>query len=202
MNDMITLRGWVGTEPTKGLTVYNAAYTRFRMSVSERRFDRDRQSWVDSHTSWYSVVCYGTIAENVAASVHKGQRLIVMGRLRLKSYSRADGTAAMEADFVAASVGHDLALGMATWNRRRDEGSVTPFPAFPAHVDGVGPVNPVTGEVAANAGPEDPFGPDEPPFEDDQDFGVMGPLGTAADGHEPHAGGEEDLGPEQRLLSA
>jgi single-strand DNA-binding protein len=208
MNDTITLRGWVGTEPTVGLTRHNTPYCRFRMSVNDRRFDRERQSWVDNHTSWYNIQCYGPMAENVADSVRKGHRLIVMGRLQIRNFERADGTPGTEADLIAASVGHDLALGMGRWNRRRDE------PAQLARgaeaVAGVGIVDPVTGEVAAEGHAEDPFLGVAPDFGEDAAF-PSGEEAAAAYGGEDQDGdldgdqgveGSADTGPGERLMSA
>ncbi|MDQ4492368.1 single-stranded DNA-binding protein [Sinomonas sp. ASV486] len=205
MNDMITLRGWVGTEPTMGLTKHNTPYSRFRMSVNERRFDRERQSWVDGHTSWYNVACYGHIADNVAESVHKGQRIIVLGRLQIRSFQRTDGTFGTEADLVATSLGHDLALGIARWNRRRDEADRGPSLRSTTQVEGIGAVDPATGEIAGNPGPDELFGPEPEDFGEDHEF--LGPNGTGAayEGAEPPAQSDragEVMGPEGRLLSA
>jgi single-strand DNA-binding protein len=204
MNDTITLRGWVGTEPTVGLTRHNTPYCRFRMSVNDRRFDRERQSWVDNHTSWYNIQCYGPMAENVADSVRKGHRLIVMGRLQIRNFERADGTPGTEADIIAAAVGHDLALGMGRWNRRRDE--PTPLARAAEAVDGVGVVDPVTGEVAAAGPAEEPFLEVPPDLGDEdaypsghesaEDYGGADPEGR--DGAE----GSADADPGERLMSA
>jgi single-strand DNA-binding protein len=157
MNDMITLRGWVGTEPTMGLTKYNSPYSRFRMSVNDRRFDRERQVWVDGHTSWYNIQCYGLMAENIAESVRKGQRVIVMGRLQVRSFEKADGTTGTEADIVASSVGHDLALGIGRWNRRRDEDAGASLARRSTTVEGIGVVNPVTGELEEDVAAHEAF---------------------------------------------
>lgn len=204
MNDTITLRGWVGTEPTVGLTRHNTPYCRFRMSVNDRRFDRERQSWVDNHTSWYNIQCYGPMAENVADSVRKGHRLIVMGRLQIRNFERADGTPGTEADIIAASVGHDLALGMGRWNRRRDE----PAPLAPTAeaVDGVGVVDPVTGEVGPEGQPEDPFLGAPPDFGEDGGLPGGHEEAAACTGGDPDGerGGEgsADAGSGERLMSA
>lgn len=205
MNDMITLRGWVGTEPTMGLTKHNTPYSRFRMSVNERRFDRERQSWVDGHTSWYNVLCYGQIADNVAESVRKGQRIIVLGRLQIRSFQRTDGTFGTEADLVATSLGQDLALGIARWNRRRDEADQGPLLRSATHVEGIGAVDPATGELTGNAGSEELFGPEPEEFGEDHEFlgpdSAAGPYEGAESPAQTGKGGE-GLGPEGRLLSA
>ncbi|WP_433874139.1 single-stranded DNA-binding protein [Sinomonas atrocyanea] len=193
MSNTVTLRGWVGTDPTKGFTKANTFYTRFRLSVSEGHFDRERGAWVDTHTSWYTVVCFGAFAQNVAESVRKGQRVIVMGKIRVATWQRTDGTYSKDVDLMASSVGHDLALGIAVWNRRRDEPAGRPSSIPLAHVEGIGPVDPATGEL-----PEVPFDPDEPPFGEVPDYPELEAGDVPALEDRP----SDELGPEQRLLSA
>jgi single-strand DNA-binding protein len=189
MNNIVTLQGWVGTDPTKGFTKANSPYTRFRLSVSESYFDRERGEWADSHTSWYTVACFGRIAQNVAESVRKGQRVVVVGKIRVRTWQRPDGTFAKEVDLVANTVGHDLSRGIAVWNRRRDEPAERPSEFPMAHVEGIGPVDPVTGEL-----PEVPFGADEPPVDEGDDY---------AESEAPDLGPDTgDAGQERRLLSA
>ena len=171
MTDYITLRGWVGTEPTYGVTSNGNPYARFRMSVNDGYFDRGTQAWNDGHTSWYNVCCYNQLAENVARSIRKGQKVIALGRLRIKNFQRQDGSAGMDVDLYASAVGHDLAMGVSTWNRRRDETPAEASGNRPGLVDGVGVVDPVTGEVQAPGQDEDPFGAEVPPFEEDAEAG-------------------------------
>lgn len=197
MSDSMTVRGWVGTEPTKGLTKNNRLFSRFRMSVTERWKDRERQAWVTGHTSWFTVQCYGEMADNVAASIRKGQRVIVVGRLQLRTFQRADGTFGNEAVITASSVGQDLALGMGTWNRRRDDEDSRRLADRPAYVEGVGAVTLGTGEVHADSAVEDPFGPeptefDDAPFLDDEDAPYGRGGHPEADG--PGVGGAQDDG--------
>lgn len=211
MSDSITMRGWVGTEPTKGLTRHNRLYARFRMSVTERWKDHERQAWVTGHTNWFTIQCYGEMADNVAASIRKGQRVIVVGRLQLRTFQRADGTFGSEAVITASSVGQDLAMGMATWNRRRDEEDSRRLADRPAYVEGVGAVNPGTGEVHLDAVVEDPFGPEPTEFDDpaflDEDEAPYGRDGQpeaegAPEGQAPGQGTRDAAHPDgESLLS-
>ena len=171
MTDYITLRGWVGTEPTFGRTPTGLPFVNFRMSVGERRFEEGVQAWVEKYTSWYSISCYGKLAENARDSVHKGQRLIVMGKLRIRGFQRQDGSPGLEAQLQASAVGHDLAMGVSQWNKRRDEMPAEASAGRPGLVEGVGIVDPVTGEVRRREQDEDPFEAGIPPFEDDAEPG-------------------------------
>ncbi|HEV7741700.1 MAG TPA: single-stranded DNA-binding protein, partial [Pseudolysinimonas sp.] len=90
--------------------------TSFRLASNQRRYDRAQQKWVDGITNWYTVTTFRQLATNVIASVHKGQRIVVTGRLKVRDWSTDDkkGTS-IELD--AEALGHDLSWGTATFTR-------------------------------------------------------------------------------------
>lgn len=52
-----------------------------------RRFQRQgEQEWTEE-TSFFNVIAWGSLAENVAESLHKGDRVVVVGRLEQRSYT-------------------------------------------------------------------------------------------------------------------
>jgi single-strand DNA-binding protein len=64
------------------------------------------------------VTCWRGLAENVVASVHKGDAVIVHGRLRTESWQRADDQPPLTTLTVeATSVGHDLTRGTSAFLR-------------------------------------------------------------------------------------
>ena len=82
------------------------------------RFDvAVNRKWVDKKTSedreqvsYFTVVAYGKFAENVAASVHKGHRVIVHGRLEQRSWETEEEPPQKRSvvEIVAEAVGPDL----------------------------------------------------------------------------------------------
>ena len=107
MSDIITLTGIVATTPRHVVTTSQVAITSFRLASGQRRFDRAKNAWVDAQTNWYSVSTFRQLAFNVALSVHKGEHVIVTGRLKIRDWEnhQRNGTSIeVEAD----SVGHDL----------------------------------------------------------------------------------------------
>jgi single-strand DNA-binding protein len=107
MSDIITLTGIVATTPNHLVTTNGLTITSFRLASGQRRFDRTQNSWVDAETNWYSVSTFRHLAHNVRDSVHKGEHVIVSGRLRIRQWENGDrkGTTV---DIEADSVGHDL----------------------------------------------------------------------------------------------
>ncbi|MCQ1950497.1 single-stranded DNA-binding protein [Arthrobacter sp. zg-Y859] len=132
MSDTITLRGYVATDLRQNTTDNGLAVASFRMCTTERRYDRDTGGWQDGQTNWYAVSLFRQLATNAAFSVHKGDRVVVTGRLRLRQWVTEDGRSGTSADIDADTVGHDLMWGTASFRRTTSAGS----DASPGGVDG------------------------------------------------------------------
>ena len=116
MSDLMTLTGVVATTPRHMVTSSGVAITSFRLASGQRRFDRKRNAWVDADTNWYTISTFRHLAHNVAASIRKGEHVLISGRLRVRDWENADrnGTSVeIEAD----SVGHDLTWCTTTFVR-------------------------------------------------------------------------------------
>lgn len=116
MSDTITLTGIVATPPRSLTTAEGLAITSFRLASTQRRFDRASDRWVDADTNWYTVTTYRQLATNAGVSLHKGERIVVTGRLRVRNWETGEksGTS-IEVD--AEALGHDLAWGTAAFSR-------------------------------------------------------------------------------------
>ena len=65
------------------------------------------------------MVCFGKTAENVAASVNKGDSVIVMGRMEQDEYTKKDGTKGKSTRLVADEVGASMRWDV--WVKDRSE---------------------------------------------------------------------------------
>jgi single-strand DNA-binding protein len=61
-----------------------------------------------SEPVYYSVVCFGSLAENVSENVTKGSRVVVSGRLEEETWTGRDGVERTSLKVVADGVGPDL----------------------------------------------------------------------------------------------
>ena len=107
MNERITVSGIIGTDPRKTTTNKGVPVMSFRLASSQSHFDRFKNEWVDEETNWFSVTAYRQLASNAAQSLHKGEHVIVTGRVHVRKWTNAErsGTSVdIEADVVA----HDL----------------------------------------------------------------------------------------------
>ena len=141
MSDNITVRGFVASEIRSATTPGGVATASFRLGATERRYDRGSSTWVDGNTNWFTVQGYRQLAGNIGCSVRKGQRVIVVGRLKMRSWEK-DGRVYHVAEIDAESVGHDLMWGSANFTRSAAAGSQAAgapgAPGAPGIVDGDG----------------------------------------------------------------
>jgi single-strand DNA-binding protein len=122
MSDNITVRGFVATEIKSSTTPGGVGTATFRMGSTERRYDRGSSTWVDGNTNWFTVQGYRQLAGNMGCSIKKGQRVIVVGRLKLRSWEK-DGRIYHATEIDAESVGHDLMWGSANFIRTAGAGN-------------------------------------------------------------------------------
>ena len=126
-NDTITITGVVATTPRFITTSEGLQIASFRFATTERRYDRATEKWVDGDTNWFSVAAFRSLAENVARSVNKGDRLIVEGRLRIRDWA-TDDKAGTNVEIDADAIGHDLTWGTSTFTRSAAPVSATTEP--------------------------------------------------------------------------
>ncbi len=110
MTDQICVSGLVATEPRFISTSEGLSICSFRLASPQRYFNKTENQWVDGETNWYTVTAFRQSAENAAESVHKGDRLVLSGKLRLRQWER-DDKSGMSAEIEADALGHDLRWG-------------------------------------------------------------------------------------------
>jgi single-strand DNA-binding protein len=117
----VTLQGYVGTDLTSRVAG-ESVLASFRVACTPRRYQRKTESWVDGPTQWYSVTAWRALADNCLRSLHRGDPVVVHGRLTVGSYVNRDGIEVNTLDVEATHVGHDLSRGTSVFTK-------TPKPA-------------------------------------------------------------------------
>jgi len=138
----VTLVGNLVDDPELRFTPSGTAMAKIRFAVSRRYQDRNGE-WQED-TSFFSGTCWRDMAENVAESLTKGMRVIVVGRLKQRSWETAEGDKRSMVEIDVQEIGPSVRWATA---------SVTRIPAG----GGAGRPAPVPPPV-----PEP--GPDEAPF--------------------------------------
>lgn len=109
MSAVVTIAGRLGKDPELKFSPNGTAVAKFSVVTAGRRKDGDQ--WVDVDTTWWNVTAFKRLAENVAESLTKGALVIVVGRLKQRSWETPDGEKRSTMELVADHVGPDL-----TWD--------------------------------------------------------------------------------------
>ncbi|MDD7967798.1 single-stranded DNA-binding protein [Actinomycetospora lemnae] len=87
----LTIIGNLTEAPELRYLPSGAARAGFTVASTPRRFDRQSGSWVDGDALFLRCVAWGPLAENAAESLGKGDHVVVVGRLRQRSFETAEG---------------------------------------------------------------------------------------------------------------
>ncbi|CAM5703580.1 single-stranded DNA-binding protein [Streptomyces purpurascens] len=116
MNEtMVCAVGRVATQPVYR-EMASGPSARFRLAVTARYWDREKNTWTDGHTNFFTVWANRQLATNTAASLTVGEPVIVQGRLKVRTDVR-EGQSWTSADLDAVAIGHDLAWGTSAFRR-------------------------------------------------------------------------------------
>ena len=102
----VTIAGNLTRDPELRFLDGGAATAGFGIAVSRRWFDKTKNDW-NEVTSFFDVVCWRTLADNVAETLKKGDRVIVTGRLEQRSWEK-DGEKRSKVEIVADEVASSL----------------------------------------------------------------------------------------------
>ena len=111
-----TVIGNAVTDVSLRTTTTGVSVASFRIASNPRRFDKATNSWIEQETNFLTITAWSQLAENVALSVHKGQSLVVSGKLKVRQWQDGEknGTS-VEID--AVSIGHDLNRGTSEFTK-------------------------------------------------------------------------------------
>ncbi|MGW5618847.1 single-stranded DNA-binding protein [Streptomyces sp. NPDC003877] len=130
MNEtMVCAVGRVATQPVYR-EMASGPSARFRLAVTARYWDREKNTWTDGHTNFFTVWANRQLATNTAASLTVGEPVIVQGRLKVRTDVR-EGQSWTSADIDAVAIGHDLAWGTSAFRRGGRQETTAPTPAQP-----------------------------------------------------------------------
>lgn len=107
MATSITITGRTTKDPELRFTAGGAAVANLSVAVNHRK-KGDSGEWEDAGTDFYEVTAWKQLGENVAASITKGMSVVVVGRLRSRTYETREGEKRtvweVEADEVSPSL--------------------------------------------------------------------------------------------------
>jgi single-strand DNA-binding protein len=111
-----TITGNLTRDPEIRYTREGQATTTLGVAVNRRWQNRETGEW-DEATSFFDVVTWRELAENVALSLTKGMRVVVSGRLEQRSWETEEGDRRFKVEIVADEVGASLRFATAEVHR-------------------------------------------------------------------------------------
>ena len=118
MSNATTITGNLTREPEIRYTREGQATAQLGVAVNRRWQDKATQEWQEA-TSFFDVVCWRDLAENVALSLSKGMRVVVTGRIEQRSWETDDGEHRSKVEIVADEIGPSLRFATADVQRNQ-----------------------------------------------------------------------------------
>jgi single-strand DNA-binding protein len=107
-DNVITITGNLADDPELRFTPNGVAVCNVRVAVNQRRFNRETNEWDEKLDGFFTCNVWRDQAENVASSLIKGSRVVVIGRLKSRSYEDRDNNTRwvteIEADEICPSL--------------------------------------------------------------------------------------------------
>jgi single-strand DNA-binding protein len=102
----ITIVGNITRDPELRFTPSGQANARLGVAVNRRWQDRNSGEWQEA-TSFFDVICWRELAENVSESLKRGTRVIVTGRLEQRTWEQ-EGNKRSVVEIIADEVAPSL----------------------------------------------------------------------------------------------
>lgn len=96
-----TLIGNVVADPELKFAASGTAIVSFSIAVKKKRGE-------DTYTSFFDCSAFGSMAENIANTFRKGDRVILTGELSQRSYEDKNGNKRSAVELNIDGAGHDL----------------------------------------------------------------------------------------------
>lgn len=104
----VTLVGNLTDDPELRYTPNGAAVAKFRIAVTPRYRDNVSGEWKDGDASFFTVNAWRSLAENVAESLTRGANVVVVGRLKMRSWETQEGDKRTVVEIEADEIGPSL----------------------------------------------------------------------------------------------
>jgi single-strand DNA-binding protein len=104
----LTIVGYLTADPELKSTSSGLAVVNLTIASTPTKYDKDTNEWVNGETTFLRASAWRTFAEQIAASLKKGDKVIALGRLVTQSYADKDGNNRSSMQLELESLGLDL----------------------------------------------------------------------------------------------
>ena len=128
----MTAIGNLTKDPELRFTASGKAVCNIVIACSDRKFDRDTNTWTDGNTVYITGSVWGKTAENVAESLQKGMQVIASGVLRQHEFEDKQGAQQRRLELEIDTIGAGLNNAVATVTKvKRTDTTTTATQADP-----------------------------------------------------------------------
>lgn len=120
-DNTVTLVGNITDDPELRFTPSGAAVANFTVAVNRRIRNQDG-TWDDRLDGFFRCNCWRDMAENVAESLQKGARVMVVGRLQQRTWEDSEGNKRSAFEVQVDEVGPSLRWATATVTKSQRSG--------------------------------------------------------------------------------
>ena len=118
----ITVIGNLTDDPELKFTSSGVAVAKFRLASTPRFMDKASGEWKDGDPLFLACTIWRQAAENVAESLQRGARVVVVGRLRQRSYETQQGEKRTVVELEVDEVGPSLRYATAKVQKMQRSG--------------------------------------------------------------------------------
>lgn len=115
-DNTITVVGNLTRDPELRFTQTGRARALLGIAVNRRWMNRQTNEW-EEQVSFFNVVCWAELAENVSESLAKGNRVVITGRLEQRSWETQEGEQRNIVEIVADEIAPSLRWATAEVSR-------------------------------------------------------------------------------------
>ena len=151
MDSTVTIVGNLTRDPELRFTAGGKGVASFGVAVG-RRYQQNGE-WQEK-TSFFNVTAWDTLGENCAASLTKGTRVIVTGRLEQREYETKEGEKRNVVEIVADEIGPSLRWARAEVERIARDGGGNSGGGSNSNAGG--------GSASGSRAPDPVYGDEEP----------------------------------------
>jgi len=119
---VVTIAGNLTADPELRFTQSGAAVTGFTVASTPRMFDKNANEWKDGEALFMRCSIWRDAAENVAESLQRGMRVVVVGRLKQRSYETKEGEKRTVVELDVDEVGPSLRYAQAKVTKAQRQG--------------------------------------------------------------------------------
>lgn len=125
MSVQVTLMGNLTRDPEIRFTAKGDAVA--KMSVAVNETVREGDKYVDGPVSYYDVEAWRKLAENAAENLRKGDRVIVVGKMKIDKYETKEGEQRQKPIITADDLGKSQKFGAARPKAAALSDDIPPF---------------------------------------------------------------------------